>query len=101
MVKASFPVSDLNDLIRYENGMVMPRAYTKIADNLYNFPLREDDIWIVTYPKTGTTWTQEMVWMLVNDVDKEAANVPQMVRSPFLELACLTPLESLKAKDML
>eukprot|EP00092_Neocalanus_flemingeri_P007301 GFUD01007883.1.p1 GENE.GFUD01007883.1~~GFUD01007883.1.p1 ORF type:complete len:334 (-),score=84.53 GFUD01007883.1:170-1171(-) len=99
-IKAAFPVSMINDLIRYENGMVMPRAFTKIADKLYNFPLREDDIWIVTYPKTGTTWTQETVWMLVNDVDKEAGNVPQVVRSPFLEASCVMSLDHLKSLDM-
>ena len=99
-VKAAFPVSLINDLIRYENGMVMPRSFTKIADKIYNFPLREDDIWIVTYPKTGTTWTQEMVWMLVNDVDKEASNVPQVVRSPFLEASCVFSFEFLKSHGL-
>jgi len=37
----------------------------------------------------GTTWTQEMVWMLVNDVDKEAGAVPQMLRSPFMEVGSI------------
>ena len=99
-VKAAWPVSNINDLVRYENGFVIPRAYTEIADKMYNFPLREDDIWIVTYPKTGITWTQEIVWMLVNNVDKEAANVPQMVRSPFLELSSVMPFAALKAANM-
>merc|ERR1711970_158598 len=78
----------------------MPRRFTKIADKIYNFTLRKDDIWIVTYPKTGTTWTQEMVWMLVNDVNKEAANVPQMVRSPFIEASCVMSIEFLKSQDI-
>jgi len=99
-IKAAFPVSNINDLVRYENGVVITRAYTKIADRMYNFTLREDDIWIVTYPKTGTTWTQEMVWMLVNDVDEEAGNSPQMVRTPFLECSCVMPFEALKAVNL-
>ena len=39
-------------------------------DDLQNFPLKEDDIWIVTFPKCGTTWMQETISMLVNDVDQ-------------------------------
>ena len=33
--------------------------------------LREDDIWILSYPKCGTTWAIETVWLVMNDVRKE------------------------------
>ena len=56
---------------------------------LYSFQLRDDDIWIVTFPKAGTTWTQEMVWMLVNDVDKEKGAVPASLRCPYMEINSL------------
>ena len=32
-----------------------------------NFPAQDDDIFIVTYPKNGTTWTQQIVYCLLND----------------------------------
>ena len=57
--------------------------------------MREDDIWICTFPKSGTTWTQELVWMLVNDVDEEAAKVPLNIRSPHFEGGAVLSLEFL------
>jgi len=34
----------------------------------------------------GTTWTQELVWLLANDLDYEKArHIPQIQRFPFLE----------------
>jgi len=82
--------STVKDLVRYENGFVMPRLFAEeVQERIYNFELREDDIWIVTYPKCGTTWTQELVWMLVNDVDIEAGKEPLIKRSVFLESKCV------------
>jgi len=91
-LQASFDENSVvNDLIRFENGFVMPRIYVEedIKERIYNFELREDDIWIVTYPKCGTTWTQELVWMLVNDVDIEGGKQPLIMRSVFLESKCV------------
>ena len=85
-LKEAYPVSALNDLVRYDNGMLMPREYELVAEQLYNFELRDDDIWIVTFPKAGTTWTGETVWMLVNDVDKEKGAMPSGLRIPYMEV---------------
>ena len=59
------------DHVQYENGLVMPRYFAEtMAHRVYNFHVREDDIWVVSYPKTGTTLTLEMVWMIVNNMVK-------------------------------
>ena len=58
-LKSCFSSPSITELIRYENGFMMPRMFAeKDQERIYNFELREDDIWIVTYPKCGTTWTQ-------------------------------------------
>ncbi len=40
----------------------------------------------------GTTWMQELVWLVVNDCDFEMAKKTQLtIRSPFLEMNYLLP----------
>ena len=34
----------------------------------YGMKVDEGDVWIMTPPKCGTTWMQEIVWLLLNDV---------------------------------
>ncbi|XP_023711627.1 luciferin sulfotransferase, partial [Cryptotermes secundus] len=64
--------------------------YRNYADRVRRLAVREDDVWVVTYPKSGTTWMQEMVWLLVNNLDyKTARSILQTERSPYLETGCL------------
>ena len=51
--------------------------------------IRPDDVFICTYPKVGTTWTQEMVWQILNGFDVETGKMPLLARSPFLELSMM------------
>ncbi|XP_074651313.1 sulfotransferase 1B1-like [Tubulanus polymorphus] len=52
---------------------------------------REDDVIVATYPKAGTTLTQEITWLVMNNGDVEAAKLEYVsARLPFLEYAPLT-----------
>uniref|UniRef100_A0A1I8NMJ0 Sulfotransferase domain-containing protein n=1 Tax=Stomoxys calcitrans TaxID=35570 RepID=A0A1I8NMJ0_STOCA len=65
-----------------------------------------DDVWLVTYPKCGTTWMQELLWLVMNDFDFETAKREHLeVRTPFMEFDyaisndlenCFKPIERLK-----
>lgn len=52
-----------------------------------NYTPRDDDLFVVTYPKNGTTWTQQIVYCLLNDGQptKEAQDL--FKKSPFLEVS--------------
>ncbi|KAJ8363868.1 hypothetical protein SKAU_G00126990 [Synaphobranchus kaupii] len=50
------------------------------------FTFRTDDIIIVTYPKSGTTWTQEIVPLIQNEGDMASVlTLPNWDRVPWLE----------------
>ncbi|CAG0902357.1 unnamed protein product, partial [Darwinula stevensoni] len=77
------------------DGYVMPAYYSEFQKT-NTFKPREDDIWIVTFPRSGTTWTQELTWCIVNiDKIEDARKLPLWFRTPFYEWDCLVPPDGL------
>lgn len=69
-----------------EKEYFLPKVWETKGPHLYDFEARSDDTWIVTFPRSGTTWSQELIWMVKNDMDYEAARKNLLVeRFPFLE----------------
>ncbi|KAK9504690.1 hypothetical protein O3M35_010962 [Rhynocoris fuscipes] len=69
---------------------ILPVAYRDHAEKYYSFKPKSDDIWVITYPRSGTTWCQELVWLLNNNFDyDQAANIPLDKRFPFFEFSIL------------
>ncbi|XP_047021918.1 sulfotransferase 1C4-like isoform X1 [Helicoverpa zea] len=70
-----------------------PQKYKQEAANIYNMPIRPTDVFVTSYPRSGTTWTQELVWMVANDLDYEkSSSIPLTERYPFLEFSiCVHP----------
>ncbi|XP_037932007.1 luciferin sulfotransferase-like [Teleopsis dalmanni] len=63
-----------------------PNKYKNEAKEYYNFEARSDDVWIATFPRSGTTWTQEMIWLIANNLDFDAAKSQLLTeRFPFFE----------------
>ncbi|XP_076609415.1 amine sulfotransferase-like [Chaetodon auriga] len=51
-----------SNLSRYKNYN-FPTGYTTVEyiDSLQSFEVRDSDIFVVTYPKSGTVWTQQII----------------------------------------
>lgn len=48
----------------------LPKKYvTTIANRVLNFESHADDVWTVSFPKAGTTWTMNIVWQLKNNLN--------------------------------
>ncbi|KAH1009130.1 hypothetical protein HUJ04_001540 [Dendroctonus ponderosae] len=71
------------------DGVTMPLRFRDMQKEIYNLNVHEEDVWICSFPKTGTTWTQEMVWMIMNNLNFEEGRVNLGARSPFLELSAI------------
>ncbi len=108
-----FPAYGGKALLKTEPGnFVIGCQYEANADKIYRCKLREDDTWIATFPKSGsifsndinfiifdillnfnckkkgTTWMQELVWLLINNCDTKAARQTKLeCRVPFIEFA--------------
>jgi hypothetical protein len=88
----------------------LPRCFLKYQKRIKEFETKPDDIWVASFPKCGrhilinvyivrlltscslfidvlgTTWTQEMVWCIMNNYDYEAAKLATLdERIPYFE----------------
>ncbi|XP_070558513.1 amine sulfotransferase-like [Ptychodera flava] len=81
---------DQHEQYHYYDGVLFPTDYfpATALDAVKSFKVREDDLYVVTYPKSGTTWTQQIVSLIRGRNDMEATdNIPVIKRVPFLEYA--------------
>lgn len=58
-----------------------PSKYEHFADRIQNFKIRPDDNWLIGYCKSGTTWLQNIIWQLKNDLDFSAPTIVRIIYS--------------------
>ncbi|PZC81679.1 hypothetical protein B5X24_HaOG212123 [Helicoverpa armigera] len=87
LVEKNFPYLPSSYVRVGPKGYILTKPYINEAANIYNMPLRPTDVFVATYQRSGTTWTQELVWLIANDLNYEkAAEIPLPQRYPFLDL---------------
>ncbi|XP_023934547.2 luciferin sulfotransferase [Bicyclus anynana] len=70
------------------------KKYASVAEAIYNLPPKPEDTFVITYPKSGTTLTQELVWLICNNLDyKTAASTILNKRFPFLEASAFVSVK--------
>ncbi|XP_071551016.1 luciferin sulfotransferase-like [Panulirus ornatus] len=71
--------------------VILSSTYVDWHPSFVNFPVYPQDVWVVTYPKAGTTWCQELVWCLINEPKSPGIEVHLGERFPFFEVDALLP----------
>ena len=58
-----FPIA--NSLIEVNPGRVfLPHKFAEIAESILNLPIYSDDVWLVSYPRTGTHYFPNLHFVL-------------------------------------
>ncbi|KAK1899273.1 Cytosolic sulfotransferase 3 [Dissostichus eleginoides] len=75
------------------HGVSMIKQFTDSWEEVQNFKARPDDIVIVSYPKSGTTWVCYLVELLFfgKTCPERLASIPLHERVPFLEISRTSP----------
>ncbi|XP_069091450.1 amine sulfotransferase-like [Pleurodeles waltl] len=68
--------------IHFLKGVITPEE----IDAIEHFPIRDSDVFLVTYPKSGTVWMQQILSLIYHDGHhNKTENLETVDRAPWLE----------------
>ncbi|XP_004614069.2 amine sulfotransferase-like [Sorex araneus] len=79
---------DSDDYLLHFKGYNFERSLVDVdlLENLEDFEIRDDDVFIITYPKSGTIWTQQILSLIYfEEHRKQTQKTDTIDRAPFLE----------------
>ncbi|KAF2883002.1 hypothetical protein ILUMI_23181 [Ignelater luminosus] len=79
-----------------EDKMSIAISFKKYVEEFKNLEVYQSDVFIASFPKTGTTWLSEMVWMICNDMNFEKGRELLAKRVPFLEMCGIYDQEEMQ-----
>ncbi len=82
----SFEVEGFKHKFYKVSDYVMPEFVINKLRDLKAFEVKKEDVWVASFPKSGTTWVQELVFLIQSDADFNKAKARTIEeRSPFFE----------------
>ncbi|XP_033111040.1 sulfotransferase 1A1-like [Anneissia japonica] len=79
-------------LWEYEGVALLKDVTPEVLENMKDFEVRDDDIWLCTYPKSGTHWLMQIIQLLRFDGDFEKVLERGFKDSQLLEWFFPTPI---------
>ena len=75
------------------DGIMLPQGVKaqNVRDLRQSLTLRSDDVFIVTYPKSGTTWMQQIVKLIRNDGIEDGSDIDTVL--PWIDAMMLDEVE--------
>lgn len=71
--------------LKVKDGCYLPN-YVRNLSIIKSLELKKDDTFVIGYPKSGTTWVEELVWLIKHNADiKAASNKYHFERVLFLD----------------
>ncbi|MEE6476093.1 hypothetical protein FKM82_010971 [Ascaphus truei] len=70
-------------------GIYFPTEFIvpEYIDSLEHFEIRESDVFLVTYPKSGTIWMQQIMSLIFNEGHRNGTeSIENNARVPWLEI---------------